>query len=370
VIWIILIALALIVTAILVAPLVRRDGAAITAEAGELAVYRSQLKELDEEAARGALPASEVAAARLEIERRMLKTGEAKTQRSPRRERNLPLALAIALLVPLASLVMYSQLGRPLLPAQPLADRADAAQAAQQHQSFQLMASRLAERLAKEPNDLNGWKLLARTYAALDRQEEAASALRRAMAIAPDDAGLPALLGETLVFANDGLVGTEAQAAFEKSAALDADQPAPRFYLALAHAQKGEWQKAFDGWMTLWEMSTEDAPWRESLRAQLAEAAGKLGIDVTSRLPDAPKRDPDGLSGDQMDMVRGMVERLASRLETEPGDGEGWLRLARARVVLGERAAAIAAYEKALALIDPRSAEAEDARRALEAQRR
>jgi cytochrome c-type biogenesis protein CcmH len=46
---------------------------------------------------------------------------------------------------------------------------------------------------------------------------------------------------------------------------------------------------------------------------------------------------------DRDQMVRGMVERLAARLSADGSDVEGWLRLMRAYVVLGERAKARAA---------------------------
>jgi cytochrome c-type biogenesis protein CcmH len=47
-------------------------------------------------------------------------------------------------------------------------------------------------------------------------------------------------------------------------------------------------------------------------------------------------------------MIRGMVDRLATRLETSPNDEEGWLRLMRSRMTLGEKDAAKAALTKAL----------------------
>jgi cytochrome c-type biogenesis protein CcmH len=54
---------------------------------------------------------------------------------------------------------------------------------------------------------------------------------------------------------------------------------------------------------------------------------------------------------DRSAFIRSMVERLASRLEDEPDDLEGWMRLANAYTVLGERDNAVSAYEKASALL-------------------
>jgi cytochrome c-type biogenesis protein CcmH len=63
-------------------------------------------------------------------------------------------------------------------------------------------------------------------------------------------------------------------------------------------------------------------------------------------------------------MVRGMVDRLRTRLQSEPGDGEGWLRLARAERVLGNLGGAMVALENAARLL-PGDARVAEERRAL-----
>jgi cytochrome c-type biogenesis protein CcmH len=53
--------------------------------------------------------------------------------------------------------------------------------------------------------------------------------------------------------------------------------------------------------------------------------------------------------GQQSEMVRGMVERLATRLKEKPRDADGWVRLMRARMVLGDKSAAADALRSGLA---------------------
>jgi cytochrome c-type biogenesis protein CcmH len=86
--------------------------------------------------------------------------------------------------------------------------------------------------------------------------------------------------------------------------------------------------------------------------------AAKSAQTATTRIPSSdPATSPtakdirtsEGLSDNQRDsMIRGMVDKLASRLETSPNDEEGWLRLMRSRMTLGEKDAAKAALTKAL----------------------
>ena len=52
-------------------------------------------------------------------------------------------------------------------------------------------------------------------------------------------------------------------------------------------------------------------------------------------------------AGDQQAMIHSMVDRLAARLKANPKDADGWVSLMRARMVLGDQAAATAAYRDA-----------------------
>jgi cytochrome c-type biogenesis protein CcmH len=89
-----------------------------------------------------------------------------------------------------------------------------------------------------------------------------------------------------------------------------------------------------------------DAPWTELVRRALNRVEGKSVLsddDVASASDLGPEQ--------RAAMIRGMVERLAERLHRDGSDVEGWLRLVRSYVVLGE-------HDKALAAVV-------DARRAL-----
>jgi cytochrome c-type biogenesis protein CcmH len=99
-----------------------------------------------------------------------------------------------------------------------------------------------------------------------------------------------------------------------------------------------------------------DAPWLADLRVLLQEAADELGIEnaelpllPSALLPSAPEAaeseaaaEPvdnaaaEPVDNEQQEMIRAMVERLARRLEEEPGDAEGWFLLGRSYAVLGE----------------------------------
>ena len=124
--WILAGAMAALVVAALLWPLLRARDAVQPAGEFDRAVYRDQLAELDADLQRGLIDRREAEAARREIERRLLQT---ETTQGPNRGVSAsawmrPVALALVVcLPPLAGLALYLHLGSPGLPGLPLADR-------------------------------------------------------------------------------------------------------------------------------------------------------------------------------------------------------------------------------------------------------
>ncbi len=380
--WIALGVMTAATVALLVVPMWRARRGLAPRGAHGIEVYRDQLGDLERDLERGLLSAEEAEAARLEIERRLLAADDDRAGAGALTVRRRGLGVAIvALALPAAALGLYAWLGSPGLPSQPYAEhiervRAEPAAAQDDPQLTQMIAG-LAARLEDTPDDLEGWALLGRSYRTLGRFREAAAAFRRAVAL---DAGDPALLvaeGESLIFASDGVVTPAAESALRRALVLSPGHPAPRYYLGLAERQAGNARAALARWLALAADSAENAPWRPILLRGLEEVAQELDVDLASLLPPplppvAPMaRGPDRPTGtgegpgpseeevraaarmspeQRQAKIRGMVERLAARLAEEPDDLEGWLRLGRARVVLGEAAAAAEAYGRAAAL--------------------
>lgn len=243
--------------------------------------------------------------------------------------------------------------------------------------------SQLEARLAKDPDDADGWRLLARSYELLGEPEKAAETAKHAAALgAPKDEGGDATAqstaGEDLVTANSGKVVPEARRMFQAALAADPADPRARFFLGLAEAQDGHADAALDRWLAFEADSPADAPWRDGLRANIDRLAGTMGLpaDALARRRAAAAR-PTAAPGpnaadvaaaaampaeDRSAMIRSMVQRLADRLAQEPGDVDGWLRLGRAYVVLGEKQKSLDAYRRA-SEADPKR---DDARAAYE----
>ncbi|WP_119418383.1 c-type cytochrome biogenesis protein CcmI [Desertibaculum subflavum] len=357
--WILLGLITAAVLALLLWPLLKPPAAGAARARHDIEVYRDQLKEIETERARGNLGPAEAEAAKREIERRLLRAGdERETRAIPRAAATTALAVAVA--VPIGAVALYLKLGQPAIPAQPLASRAlPQAEVAARSEAGNIaeMAAKLADRLKENPNDLQGWMLLGRSYMQTERFDDAARAYARAAEIAPEHIDARMGAAESQVYAAQGVVTPKAAEAFEVLLKLDPKHPGARYYLALARGQAGDMRAAFDGWKALAADSAPDAPWQPALQARLREAAAALKIDLAEALPPSPA--PRGPTPEQMQaaagmsaedrnaMIRGMVESLAERLKDNPNDAEGWARLARSYEVLGEAEKAKDARTKA-----------------------
>ena len=241
--------------------------------------------------------------------------------------------------------------------------------------------AQLAARLEKDPADQEGWLLLSRSYALLGQNDKAAEAARRAGAAAGDagSAASQSATAEGLVTAANGTVTPEARKLFEATLQADPQDPRARFFLGLGDAQAGNYDSGMTRWLALEADSPADAPWLEGLRANIDRLAGQMSLgadDLARRRATLAKAPPPAATPgpsqadmaaaaqmspeDRTAMIKSMVQRLADRLEKEPGDVDGWLRLGRAYAVLGEQQKSLDALRHA-AEADPKR---EDARQA------
>lgn len=331
-------------------PLARRPARQIDSD---LAVYRDQLDELARDRAAGLIGEAEAEAARVEIGRRLIAAADAgeaaKAAASDPGLRGRRVAAALALtLLPIGSVALYAKLGSPALPGAPLSARTAASALAER--PIDELIARVEAHLAANPEDGRGWEVLAPVYLRLGRVEDAVKARRNALRLLGATAAREADLGEALVLAANGVVTGEARQAFERALALEGRHVKARYFLAHAAEQDGKREQAAEIWRALLAEAPAGAPWAEAVREALARldpAAAPAGLGADD-MAAAEKLSPE----ERAAMVGGMVERLAARLKEDGSNLEGWLRLVRAYMVLGEpekAKAAAAAARTALA---------------------
>jgi cytochrome c-type biogenesis protein CcmH len=319
----------------------------------ETAVYKDQLLEIDRDLAAGLIAPVEAEAARVEIGRRLLLAADQERDQPVRSSRALRRSTAVLALVglPVLAVAIYLPLGSPGLPDFPLAARSRAPGAAQ---PLENLVAQVEQHLEKNPSDGRGWNVLAPVLSRLGRYDDAVRAYRNSIAYGGDGADKRADLGEAMTAAAGGVVTADAKAEFDRALALNADEAKASYFIGVAALQDGRGAEAASIWRALLAKAPADAPWRPLVEASLARVDGSSAPALSDDAVTAAK----GMNEAGRDaMIRGMVERLATRLKQNGDDVEGWLRLVRAYMVMGDR-------EKARgALADARQAVGNDAER-------
>jgi cytochrome c-type biogenesis protein CcmH len=341
-------------------PLVRARGT--TAAGSDLAVYRDQLEEIERDRTDARIGADEAEAARVEVSRRLLAAAnkESATPADPARTawRRNAAVFAAVVVIPLVGAVLYGRYGSPDLPGQPLASRPQSSEVAEG--TIGQLIARVEAHLRENPNDARGWEAVAPVYMRLERYDDAVKARRQLLSLLGPTAVREVDLGEALAAAANGVVGDEAKAAFDRAAALDPENVKAQFYLGLAAEQSGDAGGAARIWRELIAKAPAGAPWLAVVREQLvrvdatAAAPGAMApaASAPAAQPPGPRPDDIAAAGEMTDeqrsqMIRGMVDRLATRLHENGSDLDGWLRLLRAYKVMGEHAKAKSAAAEA-----------------------
>ncbi|MBR1168420.1 MULTISPECIES: c-type cytochrome biogenesis protein CcmI [Bradyrhizobium] len=323
-------------------------------QGSEVAVYKDQLAEIERDLAAGLILAPEAEAARVEISRRLLAAAASEPATAPMSNLKWRRAAAVLALagLPLVAIGVYMPLGSPRLQDFPLAQRERGSGMAQ---SLENLVVQVEQHLEKNPTDGRGWNVLAPVLERLGRFDDAVRAYRNSLTYNGESAERRSDLGEAISAAAGGVVTAEAKAEFERARGLNADDPKANYFLGLAAEQDGRKEDAANIWRALLAKAPADAPWRALVQSSLARVGGGGTMPALSDETVAASKDMAEV--DRNAMVRGMVDRLATRLKQNGDDVEGWLRLVRAYLVMGERDKAMGAS------VDARQAVASNAER-------
>jgi cytochrome c-type biogenesis protein CcmH len=187
------------------------------------------------------------------------------------------MAVLLLLVVPLAALSLYFVQNQTMLQTFANLDRNTAVAAKEMPPMVMEMVKRLEARLAENPNDAQGWAQLGRSYAVLERRDEAKEAYGKAYALAPTDVDI---VGEYawLVYSEDptqteGLVVQ----LYSQLYKLDPKHQDAMWVLGLAAFNKGEFAKATGYWDKLLASLPPDTPAREAIRKAIEQAKSHAG---------------------------------------------------------------------------------------------
>ena len=302
--------------------------------ASEIEAYKLQLAELARDEEQGGIGKDEAAQTRAEISRRLLKASrEAASAAFPGKPIafNTNYAFAgLAAFIAVGAAGLYALYGTPGVPDQPLDARLSAPPS---EQPVVIQMANMERRLRKEPNDAEGWTLIAPLYFRSGQFDNAMQAYRQAMKLGGADEDKLLGLFESMTYAAEGSIPAEAKGVLDKALVKNPGSLRGRTWLAISKSQDGKKDEAERIYREILS-ENPSGEWRGLIFKQLAALKDE---------PGAPKKEmaqADGgaapAAGGKLPSVDAMVERLAARLKQNPADLNGWLMLIRSYAALNE----------------------------------
>jgi cytochrome c-type biogenesis protein CcmH len=276
-----------LVLGLLLWPLLKRTAAVATGEQEKaLSIFRQQFAELAQDRANGVLTDELYEQARRELERRLLEeTGATETTptTAPRQVSSRPVALALAIIVPTVSGLLYWELGNPLAITQPTEPSLSAQGSSEDPHSssdgLAAMVERLQQKMEQNPNDGVGWGMLARSYMAMGRHADAVPIYEKAVKLIPDDAQLLVDYADALGVVHGRKLEGKPEVLIQQALKID-----PRNVKALMLAGTVAFnRKNFARAVKDWEQARANLPadtdpeMTQQLMAAIAEAQSQLG---------------------------------------------------------------------------------------------
>ncbi|QLH51701.1 MAG: c-type cytochrome biogenesis protein CcmI [Candidatus Accumulibacter cognatus] len=266
-----LIAAALLVIAIialLLPPLLRTprfSGSTDQSEAN-LTIFRDQLAELERERREGSLTEADFAQAKSELQRRLLEEVPAQAAPATTDGGSRQTALALLVLIPLAAAAGYALLGEPRA-LDPLQRQARIAP-----EQIEAMLNSLVDKLQKNPDDHQGWVMLARSYKVLERFPEAVKAYERAAPLVDQDPALLADYADVLAQTQGGSLQGRPSELIERALRINPREPQALLLAGAAATDRQQFAAAADYWSRLLELVEPGSEEASALTAAIGKA--------------------------------------------------------------------------------------------------
>ena len=150
---------------------------------------------------------------------------------------------------------------------------------AEREKTIRSMVAQLAAKLQTQPNDVDGWMQLGRSYLALGEKEKAADAYQHAASLKPDDVTIKLREMEALL---TGLKGSDplpdrAVTLLHEVQTVSPNQPEALWYLGIVAARAGKPAEARDDWTRLLAQLPADGADAKMVKAALKQIEAEAG---------------------------------------------------------------------------------------------
>ena len=329
--WLFAAALLVIALAMLLPPLLRPSDlkASTDRRAQNVQIAKDAKRQLDDDLQRGVITQSEHRQATDELELSLFSDVDDDTDPpgDTKKQPAVVTALAISIVVPLASVLIYYQIGHPQAITVP-----QQATVQDPNQSLAAMVDQLEARLARDPRDIDGWKLLGRTYMAEKEYAKAEKAFTGLLAMAPDNAEYMLLKADAMAMNAGGRTAGEPARLIVAALEIDPNNFTGLWLAGIAARENNDPDTALKHWTKLQGLLPPDS---QDLR-DLNQLIAQLKAPATEAGPLAAAD------------IETLVAKLEQRLADNPDNPQGWLMLGRSYMVMQKFPDAVRAFDEAL----------------------
>ena len=239
-------------------------------------VYKDQQRELDADLKNGLIGEQQYQHEKTELERRLLEDVAASTAAVTGKQATNRFAYGVAAFIPIGAIALYFVVGNPkgvTTSASPQMAPAIANQpGGMSDEQITANIQKLADRLKDNPNDVQGWTMLARSYMMQERFSEAASAYEKLTALSANDADAWSDYAEALALANGQNLAGKPTEAINRALKIDPKHQKSLDLAGSAAFQAKDYKKAMYYWQQLLKLLPPGSQELQIITEQISKA--------------------------------------------------------------------------------------------------
>jgi cytochrome c-type biogenesis protein CcmH len=244
------------------------------------AIYRDELDKLEAEKTAGSISAAEYEISHAEMRQRLFQDTSEEDDRSVMGSSKLTI-IGLCIFITVLSSGLYFSLGDATRVAE------NNAQPQMTQEGVEKMVAEFAAKMEKDPGNLKGWAMLARSYRVLGRNQEAAVAYQRAGSFVDSDPQLLADYADTLATNANGNFAGKPLALINQALKLDPNNLLALWLSGTASYTSGNYKAALQTWEKLAQQLPPGSEEAKSIEGSIAEARSKAGLPAASPITSA-----------------------------------------------------------------------------------
>ena len=276
--------------------LLRSKGGKSGVERGAInvSIYRDQISELDNDLRNDILNQEQYNQSKYELQQRMMQDMSEENSDSGTRttsNRSIATSAVIILAMPILAVSLYLLLGntkalmpQPAIGQARIADQPSMSEgAAHPDQEISSMVDNLVARLEKQPDDLEGWLMLGRTYSIMGRFEEASEVYAKLLARSPDSPEALVNYADVFAMTQDGSLAGKPIELINKALRIEPKNAKALALAGTAKFEQGNFKQAAVYWEELLAIIPADSRLAQSVSGSIekAKALASSGKDPT-----------------------------------------------------------------------------------------